>query len=409
MFSAGRRNYWIERGPEGRLREARDVPAEPEARYRSAEKQPADDEVVIEVAPASPDIDVREARLRRNLPSFSDVDRLLNIFVATGQGRGAFAKAKKQVHEETRRRFFEHYYGGHDDDFYGDFHDYGGGPGPGGGTPGLIVVDRRPYSSTRSRSRRRPPGSRPDIHIRHHSESSSNGSDHDRYSSGGKRPDRPSGGGPSTNVEGEHIVMRNAANASGPSVVLSRRRERPATVRISETRPDETVRVDPLPERRHVIIHQEENVAEEQVIRPIRMSERYQQAHRSMQPTVQDVSEDEDEATLASLPSEEDDLRMQPSERYEQQDDRAILVQRRRDRSHRAESVRRLSPNRRHSRRLSIRGGGGPEHTFEEDSNRSFSRKVRLRGGGLANPPTKTSAVGADVLDTYDTASKPIA
>ncbi len=409
MFSAGRRNYWIERGPDGRLREARDAPAEPEARYRSAEKRPADDEVIIEVAPASPHIDAREARLRDNLPSFSEVDRLLNIFVATGQGHGAFAKAKKQVQEEARRRFFEHYYGGHDDDFYDGFPDYGGGPGPGGGPPGLIVVDRRPYSSRLSRSRRRPPGDRLDSHSRHHSESSRSDSDNDRYPSSGKRPNRPSGGGPSTNVEGEHNVVRNVPTASGPSLVLSRRPERRAALQVSETRPDEIVPVNPLHERRHVIIHQEEDVAEEQVLRPVRMPQRYQQARRSMQPTVQDVSEDEEEVALASLPSEEDDLRMQPPDRYEQQDNHAVFVRRRRDQNHRIDSVRRLSPNRRHSRRVIIRGGGGPEHTFEEDPSRSLGRRVRLRGGGVANPPTKTSAVGADVLDDYNRASKPIA
>src|SRR5437773_6655068 len=56
----------------------------------------ADDEV-IEIASERV---LQENRLLQNLPSFPDVERLLGLYVATGEGRGAYLAAKKE--EEKR-------------------------------------------------------------------------------------------------------------------------------------------------------------------------------------------------------------------------------------------------------------------------------------------------------------------
>ena len=356
----------MERGSDGQLREARYLPAAPQPRARQKERQ-ISDEVIIEVERASPERDEQELRLRRNLPSFAQVERLLDFYVATGEGRGAFVKAKRHVEKKRHMRLFHDLHSGVDSGDSDDSDSFHGGP------------------------RRRPPGRGPLDPRRRPYESSDNGSD-DRYlPPGGNRPRKPSGGGP-----------------SAPSRV----RDRSPKLRVSKTTPTEAAghsgpselppeRIIPREEPRIVTVvdppYNLQDLAERSPIRPGRMAERHLEARRSMQPTVQEVSADDD-SDLASLPSEEDDLRLQRSRRQKRRDEHTPKA------GHEVER----SQLEYRSRLVERRGGGGREYTLEESADANLRRYARLRGGAELKPPSQTSAIGADVLDDYDIDSKTI-
>ncbi|KIW18089.1 hypothetical protein PV08_02376 [Exophiala spinifera] len=416
MFSTGRRNYWVERGPDGRLREARDLPEEPLPRERAGEKRSGADEVVIEVPDASPIVETQEVRLlRRNLPSFGEVERLLDLYVATGEGRGAYTKAVKTVEQEHRRRFVEHYYGD-DDDRFDDFINYGG-PGPGGGGPprsmpifarGSYDYDLDEYSERGERSRHptesiyvtRAPRER-----RRTQEGSDDSDDDDDRPTAGQPPlPRPSGGGPSSGPRGSYVInLENPRNARPGALDLEE------TTRVTSRPPQEGARRENVFVRtispRRVVIHQDnrEIVDEEHIRPPVRIAERYRSTRRRMQPTVQEVSDEDGEVSLRSIPSEEDDLRLSTTRELE-------VVRGPRPRSRRVQSIFQSSPGVRLSQRRSMRGGGLPEHIVEEMWGQNFRRRLHLRGGGpVVAPPTKTAAVGGGVVDDFSTASKTIA
>lgn len=401
MFSTGRRSYWVERGPDGRLREARDLPEEPPPRERSGEKRYGADEVVIEVSDGPPVVETHEVRLlRRNLPSFGEVEQLLDLYVATGEGRGAYTKAVKTVQQEHRRRYVEHYYG--DDDEYDDFINYGG-PGPGGGgPPGSIYFGRGPYYYDRDENSernyhydlgelRRPP------RTMRTQGGSDDGDGADDSPTAGPPPPRPSGGGPSSGPRGSYVInLHNTRNAGPAALNIDRTARAP-----SMPQPDRAHGSSP----RRVVVHQDvqEIVEEEQIRRPERMAERYRSTRRRMQPTVQDVSDEDDGVILRSIPSEEDDLRLSTNRDLE-------LVRGPRARSHRVQTLWEPSPGLRSTQRRSMRGGGLPEHLIEDMSGRKLRRSTNIRGGGpVVAPPTKTAAVGGGVVDDFSITSKTIA
>src|SRR5271155_4965724 len=81
----------VERGPNGELQWVRRVPARTDpnrGHRRRSYSGYAGDPVT------------REDQPRRGLPSFQDIEHLLEIYVATGEGRGAFHAAK--VSEATK-------------------------------------------------------------------------------------------------------------------------------------------------------------------------------------------------------------------------------------------------------------------------------------------------------------------
>ena len=170
----------------GNLQEARRAAVEDEARIRGlvaeTEKR-GDREVVIEVDRERDRLerDPEVAHLRQNLPTFQQVERLLDLYVATGEGRGAYVKARKQVEEERRRQFF-----GED---LRDIYDFDGFEGYDGDGPRL-------------RRRRRPRGYGLSVPGRRHS-GSSHSSDDDHYRGGGRIPKVPSGGGPAAAAQAQ--------------------------------------------------------------------------------------------------------------------------------------------------------------------------------------------------------------
>ncbi|KAJ9613318.1 hypothetical protein H2200_003260 [Cladophialophora chaetospira] len=386
MFFAGRRNSWVERGPDGHLQEARYAPAEDEARVRARagdrEKRP-EHEVVIEVdrEHARLERDPEVTRLRQSLPSFQQVERLLDLYVATGEGRGAYVKATKQVEQERRRRFFEEgihdIYGFDEFDGYDDF-------GP------------------RLGRRTRPPGYGLSMPRRPPSESS-HSSDDDHYRGGGRVPDKPSGGGPSAGPRPELIIDQSPPRRRGPASGRPRR-----TVTIVPTRTDKATirRLDPS-ERPAEVVHDElrvEEVRERDELHPegyLGEPAVYRGSHRYRRPTVHELSSDEGDLDLVSLPSEEDDVRLHPRSRnIVRRDDRLEVV--------RMPSIEREPDARRQRsvRRADLRGGEGPD---ESTTSRPSARHARLRGGGpFMKPSTKTSAVAAGVVEDYDIRSKAI-
>jgi hypothetical protein len=379
MFFAGRRNSWIERGPDGHLREARHAPVEPQASERETEKR-RDREVVIEVdrEHARLERDPEVAHLRQNLPSFQQVERLLDLYVATGEGRGAYVKARKQVEEERRHQLFEQNTGDFDD--FDDFDLYDG---------------------PRLRRRMRPSGFGPSVPRRRSSESP-HSSDDDPYRGGERIPEKPPGGGPSAGpgpaleLNIEHLPPRRRGPLPGPS--------RRVTI-VTPTTGQEIIDGENPNDLHPHVTYDEIQVAEahERYAPPrsyLRMPTEYRRSRGYRHPTVRDVSSDEDDLDLASLPSEEDDVRLRPRSRNVVQRNERIEVGR-------MQSIERERDERRERpiRRTELRGGGAPDDSITSRT----SRRLGLRGGGpVMRPPTKTSAVAADVLEDYDIRSKAI-
>ncbi|KAJ9625998.1 hypothetical protein H2204_010297 [Knufia peltigerae] len=424
MFYAGRRNSWVERGPDGRLREARHLPPEEEVHLpRRGEKRYGNDEVVIEVPDASspsPVFETQEVRLlRRNLPSFGEIERLLDLYVATGEGRGAYTKAVKTVQQEHRRRYVAQYYGASSDDGeYDDFINYGG-PGPGGGGPpgstyfrrGPYYYDREGNFSERDESRRKPTDS---VYLtrtprtRRTEGLSDDGDNSDDSPPARPQAPRPSGGGPSSGPRGSYVINReNSRNVESPVLNIDRTTRARSMPRSEVMHGDNTAVTPPGP--RQVVVHQEvqETVEEdEQIRRPERMAERYRSTRRRMQPTVQEVSDEDDRVSLRSLPSEEDDLRLSTN-----REPALELARGPRARSRRMQTLGQPIWGLQSTQRRSMRGGDLPEYNLEEMSGRQqLRRSLHLRGGGpVAAPPTKTAAVGGGVVDDFSIASKTIA
>jgi hypothetical protein len=333
----------VERGPDGELRWVRRVPARTdpnratfvqERRQRRSYRGYTGDPVT------------REDQPRRGLPSFQDIERLLEIYVATGEGRGAFHAAK--VSEETK--------------------------GP-----------RYRYEeeiARRNRRRRHPP--------RYSS------SDDDSWPDDG-RPShpRPSGGssggssgGPVHPEEGPVLEIRRPGRRYDEEI---------RNIDVQTINPPRPVHIDVVRPRRGTeeirnIDVQTINPVHFGVVRPRRGTEEGREEYSEhlqrrwrYQAYAEDVSDEEDGhgPLYAALPAEEDNIRLQ---------------------SRRASSRRGRSSNR------GVRGGGGLDYDPDEvPSDGGGQGSFRLRGGGASGaPPTRTSAVsgatiappGSEKIDT---------
>lgn len=455
MESAERRDY-VERRRDGELQWVHELPRTEHrtsgARVRENRRRRshavADDEV-IEIAPERV---LQANRLQRNLPSFLEIERLLELYVATGEGRGAYLAAKMKEEEETR------YDGRHEDR----------------------------HESIR---RRRRYGSRPQEHQRSSSGSSDDHSDGGDDGLGGRPPHRPPSGGPSGGPPEVYIVQpdgrhRHAVREDnrvwiplqvvesgerrflraeeydpnrqgeyrpyypGAAYFIDRprriRRPRPSHVVLEHNAepvvpPPPGVPAGPPADYQEVIIGPQEGqhhvdprmeahgalpapaYPEELHIPPARRVHRYQEAHRPPQPTVEDELEAEEDLQFASLPSEEDDIRIQRPSRRQSREVRSSSV--RMDRTYIARMSRTGSArrDRTYSARMSgarsavrdriyvmDRGGDGASYDFDGESDGDGPQTLRMRGGGPGKPLGKTSGIGAGVILDYSTVSKPI-
>ncbi|KAF7507350.1 hypothetical protein GJ744_010667 [Endocarpon pusillum] len=366
MEYADGREYVVRR-PDGELQWIR-APRRREHRTSGAwvresrrQRRFADPAIAVADDPAAEEIMVQERRLQRNLPSFPEVECLLRLYVATGEGRGAYLAAKtkmeeQDLREEQERRRRERR---------------------------IIEQEEEDERRRRQRSDSRPHGSLP---------SSSGSSDEDPDDGFGGRPThRPPSGGPS----GSH---------PGPAYP----NDPPRPIRRSRSP--------------HVVVHEYTSESEHESVvlaqrvpapvylnHPVHRPWRYQEAHRPPRPTVEDASEDEDDKDLAPLPAEEDDFRLQRPSRQRSREVRNRSVQIDPTHNFRANNTRivRRSP----TRYGSIRGGHGADHNFDEDSDRDVHQLVRMRGGGsIPQPLTKTSSILAGVIQNtdYKTLSKSI-
>jgi hypothetical protein len=529
MESAERRDY-VERRRDRELQWVHELPRTEhrtsgawvrESRRRRSHAV-ADDEV-IEIVPERV---LRANRLQRNLPSFLEIERLLELYVATGEGRGAYLAAKMKEEEETRyegrhedrhesirrrRRYGsrpQEYQrsssGSSDDHSDGDDDGLGGrrphrpsSGGPSGAPPEAHIVqpDGRHRHEVREdkqvweiRKRRRY-GSRPQGHQTPSSGSSDDHSDGDDDGLGGRRPHRPSSGGPSGAPPEVYIVQPDGRNRRavreddrvwiplqvvesgerrflraeeydpvrqreyrpyypGAAYIADRprpiRRSRPSHVILEHNAepvvpPPPRVPASPPADYQEVIIGPQEGqhhvdprieahgalpapaYPEELHIPPARRAHRYQEAHRPPQPTVEDEPEAEEDLQFASLPSEEDDIRIQPLSRRQSREVRSSSV--RMDRTYIARTSRTGSARRDHtySARMSGarsagrdrtyvmgRGGDGASYDFDGESDGDGPQTLRIRGGGRGKPLGKTSGIGAGVILDYSTVSKPI-
>ncbi|ERF68470.1 hypothetical protein EPUS_03788 [Endocarpon pusillum Z07020] len=341
-------------------------------------------------------------RLQRNLPSFPEVECLLRLYVATGEGRGAYLAAKTKMEEEKKWR---------SESRYGDR-----------------------AEATRRRQR---------FNSRHHGPlpSSSGSSDDDRYDGddglGGRPPHRPPSGGPSgshpevyrARPDGRHPpAVRRDNRAWIPLQVIENdewrfvRAEEYDPNRREEYRPyypEPTYFIDrPRLVRRprsrsppHVVVVHEHNYESgpypaELHIRQDHRRWQDQEAHRPPRPTVEDAPEDEDDREFAPLPSEEDDVRVQRPSRQRSREVRNRIVQI--DRTHNVRLNRTRIARSPHTRQIIIRGGHGADHNFDEDSDGDVHQLVRMRGGSIRQPLTKTSSILAGVIQKgdYETSSK---
>lgn len=384
----------VERGPNGELQWVRRVPARlPQSRFkvvqgrhrRTSDRFPTDDEI------------------RRRPPSFSEIERLLEIYVATGEGQGSFLAAK--VSEETKGRYYAY--------------------------KNELELGYR-YGSPASY---RPPGHRPPSH-RPSADSSDSSSDGKPRP--GRRPRPPTGpfGGP-------EVLVRPASGPAYtegrlPSVLRPTRRydedgaytmgpgpryaPRPRDdrvwiplrmthdddrrfLRVGEYDPTRRAGYEPdfanaayiddlgpqpinMPRPVHTrperpVGGTEEGIVDEIIISPAAPRGRRYQAH------VEDLSDDENERgpLYADLPRQED-VRASTQTRS---------------------SSRRQSSGIRITKRTAMRGGGGLDYDPEEArSARDGPNSLRLRGGGPgAQPPTGTSAI-VPVPDEIDTKPRKI-
>ena len=422
MEFADRREY-VERRPDGELQWIR-APRRREHRtsgawVRESRRQRSyavADDPAIEMAPETV---LQANRLQRNLPSFPEVEHLLRLYVATGEGRGAYLAAKT---EEEKEWGSESRYGDH-----------------------VEAIGRRQHFSSRPH---RPHGPLP---------SSSGSSDDDRYDGddglGGRPPHRPPSGGPPgghpevyiARPDGRHRPAARRDNRAWIPLQVIENSER-RFVRAEEYDPNRREEYRPYypgaayfndrprPIRRptpsHVVLeHNHEPVVlpqrvvpivglgahgappaypEELHIRQDHRRRQYQEAHRPPRPTVEDASEDEDDQGFASLPSEEDDFRLQRPSRYQSREvcNRGVRM----DRTHSVRMNRTRTARTARTRQVIIRGGHGADHNFDEDSDGDVHQLVRMRGGSIQKPLTKTSSILAGVVqkDDYTTISKPI-
>jgi hypothetical protein len=356
----------------------------------------ADDEV-IEIAPERV---LEETRLRRNLPSFSDVERLLGLYVATGEGRGAYLAAKKEEEKVWGRE--------------GRYGDRVGGR-----------YSSRPYGySTFSFG------------------PSGDDSDDDDDGLGGAPPHRPPSGGPTGGPPEVYIVRPDRRHRPAlhrdnrvwiPLQVIENGERR--FLRAEEYDPNRQEEYRPYypgaayfndrprplrrPRPSHVVPeHDAEPVAPappgvparpaafrpEYIIVPGPQGEQHH--HRPPRPTVEDALEDDDDLHFASLPSEEDDVRIQQPSRHQSREVRTRSV--RVNRTHTVRMNRTRSARADRTRHVIIRGGDGANRNLDEDSDEDVHQLVRMRGGGADKPLSKTSSVGAAVIqkEDYDTISK---
>jgi hypothetical protein len=381
----------------------------------------ADDEVI---GIASEEVG-QENHLQRNVPSFPDVERLLRLYVATGEGRGAYLAAKKEEekrkwgHEgrhgdraEAIRRRPRHRFGpyrpppfpsGSSEDHSDDEDDgLGGRPshrppsgGPTGGPPEVYIVqpDGRHQSAVRRDNRVWIP-----LQVIENGERRFlRSEEYDPNRQGEYRPyypgtaylnDRPR---PIRSPMPSHVVpppprVPARPTAHHPQVIIGHGPQE-GQQHVEEM---EAYGARPPPAYPEVL-----HIRHDHIPRP------HQEAHIPPRPTVEDAEEDEDDLNFASLPSEEDDIRIQRPSRHQSQQVRNRSV--RMDRTH---SVR---MNRTRSARTARpRGGDGANHNFDEDSDEDVHQLVRMRGGGAEKPLSKTSSVGAGVVQNYSTVSKDI-
>ena len=436
---------FLERRPDGKLQWVRE---RPRREHRSSgewvreSRRPrsyavADDDVIA-IAPVRV---LQENRLQQNLPAFSDVERLLGLYVATGEGRGAYLAAKKEEEREW----------GHEGR-HGDRAE---------------AIRRRPRHSSRPYGP--PPFS---------SGSSDDNSDDEDDGLGGRPPHRPPGGRPTGGPPEVYIVRPDARHRPavrrdnrvwiplqviengerrflraeeydpnrqeeyrpyypGPAYLNDRPRpiRRPGLSHVVPEHnaepvvpPPPAVPAGPAAHHPEVIIVQGPQGRQHHVdprmeahglrpppaypealhIRQDHRSRRYQEAHRPPRPTAEDALEDEDDVDFASLPSEEDDFRTQPPSRHQSREIRNRSVQMDRNHSVRMNRIRGAKTDR--TRHVIIRGGDGNNHNFDEDSDDDVQQHVRMRGGGAEKPLSKTSSVLAGVVQKgdYSTLSKPI-
>jgi hypothetical protein len=378
----------VERGPDGELRWVRPAPARP---HQDRAKFVQERRGRRSHGGFTSDHSRLDGQTRRGLPSFLEIERLLGIYVATGEGQGAFLAAK--VSEETK----------------GPYYSY----------ENEIEIVRR-YDSR--------PGPRP---LADSSGSSSEGDPRP-----GRPPPRPTGGpegpvGPARGpayTEGRppvvlrptrrydedrvHIVGRRPTYAPGPRddrvwipLRMTRdddrrflRVEEYDPMRRAEYEPDfaDAAYIDDLgpqsintPRPAHtraerVIRRTEERIVDQAIGGPAAPGRRRYQAH------VDDVSEHEDGRgpVYADLPPQENDLRTNTQT---------------------GSLRRRISSGRRITNRTVMRGGGGLDYDPEEArSDGDGPNFLRLRGGGPgAQPPTGTSALAPD-SDEIDTEPRKI-
>jgi hypothetical protein len=442
MEFAERRDY-VERRRDGELQWIRELPRRErrtsgawvrESRQRRSHAV-ADDEV-IEIAP---DRVLQENRLQQNLPSFPDVERLLGLYVATGEGRGAYLAAKKEEekgwahegrhgdHAEAIRRRQRHSSRPHgpplfssvsSDDHSDDEDDgLGGRPphrppsgGPTGRPPEVYIV--QPDGRHRPAVRRDNRAWIPLQVIEDGERRFLRAEEYDPNRQGEYRPyypgaayfndqPRPIRRSRPSHVTLEHSVESVVSLTSG--VPAGPAAHHPEVIIVQGPQGGQH-HVDPRMEAHGVrpppaypeVLHLREDY------RP----PRHQEAHRPPRPTVEDALEDEDDPRFASLPSEEDDVRIRHPSRHQSPEVRNRSV--RMDRTHSVRMNRTRSARMDRTRHVIIRGGDGANHNFDENSDEDVHQLVRMRGGGAEKPLSKTSSIGAGVVqkEDYSTSSK---
>jgi hypothetical protein len=360
-------------------------------------------------------------RLKQSLPAIPDIEGLLQLYVATGEGQGAYLAAKKEEERtwgrkgnrygdrRRRQRYYDndtpHTSSSGSSDDHSDDEDgrFGGRPPhrpPGGGPaashPEVYIV--RPNARHRPASRR---DNRVWIPLQVIEDGEWRFLRAEEYEPGRQEEYRPCYPGPAYINHRPQAIRR----PSPAHVVIDDYAELVETLPAGVVPPPPEVPAGPAayhpgdfiipgpqhhgdPGREDLPARPPPAYPERLHISRIHRPQRYQDVHRPPRPTVEDALEDEDELQLASLPSEEDDIRM--------------------DRNHSLRTVRSRSAKTGRTRRVVIRGGSGTNQNFDADSDGDVHQVVRMRGGGAEKPLSKTSAVGAGVIQDYDIISKHI-
>lgn len=345
----------VERGPDGVLQWVRRVSDKPHQRRATIVNeryfQPRN------YAEFVSDRSTPDGQIRRHPPSFSEIERLLEIYVATGEGQGSFLAAK--VWEETKGPYYRN----------------------------IESEIRQRYHS--------PPRNRPSTNS---SSSSSDGdfrpggepTPHTGPSGGPKKPLWPASGPavtktsipsvpqPTRHYDEEilHTTGRRAANASRIRIdrrvwTSIREPDFAGAVYVNELGPQSIY----PPRAAHVRAERHVTRREERIVDPV-VNDPAAPTGGRYQARVDDASEEEDvrQPFYADLPPHEDDVRANSQTRR-----------------------RRSSGSRMTKRTVMMRGGGldyDPEETQSNGNSPSF---FHLRGGGpRAQPPTRTSSIWPD-------------